>query len=801
MLDRKAKKSIDDLRDILVGKVTDPKSQVEHITTALMYKFMSDLDTKSIEMGGKASFFINDMEKYHWKNFFDSKLSGIERVELYENALKEISLAPSFPSLFREIFKGAFLPFKDPSTLKKFLSNLNDFKYENTEVLGNAYEYLLSFMQSQGDAGQFRTPRNIIEFMVQIINPKKDESILDPACGTGGFLLKSYEHILQSNTKSRIGDLLSASDLVKISKNLVGYDIDPEMTRLALVNMHLNQIKSPNIFEYDSISNDDNWNKYSDIVLANPPFFNPKKISITPHSRFRLNTRKAALLFVDYILQHLKPKGRAAIVVPEGIIFDDSAKAFKKLREMLLEEGLIGVISLPANIFKPYSGVKTSVLIIDKIISKEREDIFIGVAENDGFSLNDKREPINENDLPNILNDIQNYYKNSQTKKSDKFLIVKKQEILSQKYFSFEFNKYAEQDELISNYPIVNLIDLYQLISPTSKIKNKDYLSEGQIPVVDQSEKFIAGYWSKEEDMTNISSPVVIFGDHTRVVKYVDFDFVAGADGIKILKPNPEVLPRFLFYLIKNLELPNLGYSRHYKELKIKKVPLPPLEDQQEIVDELEDYQKVIDGCKQVIENYKPTIDIDPSWDMVELGNISSMQYGLGESAADEGEYRFIRISDIDESGLLKDTDKKYIDINNTDQKYILSRGEILMARTGATYGKCLYFEGKEKSVYAGYLIKISLDNKKIINRFFWYFTQSYLFQKQKEKLVTGGGQPQFNANTIKMLNVPLPPLSIQEELISKIEEERKVIEGNTNLVEIYTQKIQDRINKVWGED
>ena len=332
MLDIETKQNIDELRDILVGKVTDPKSQVEHITTALMYKFMCDLDSKSIEMGGKASFFIGDMEVYHWKNFFDSKLSGADRVDMYENGLKNISQSPSFPTLFRQIFKEANLPFKEPATLKKFLSKLNDFEYENTEVLGNAYEYLLSFMQSQGDAGQFRTPRNIIEFMVQIINPKKDESILDPACGTGGFLLKSFEHILQSNTKSRTGDLLSANDLLRISDNLFGYDIDPEMTRLALVNMYLNQIKSPKIYEYDSISNDDKWNEFSDIILANPPFFNPKKIGITPHSRFRLNTRKAALLFVDYILQHLKPNGRSAIVVPEGIIFDASAKAFKILR-------------------------------------------------------------------------------------------------------------------------------------------------------------------------------------------------------------------------------------------------------------------------------------------------------------------------------------------------------------------------------------------------------------------------------------------------------------------------------------
>ena len=217
-------------------------------------------------------------------------------------------------------------------------------------------------------------------------------------------------------------------------------------------------------------------------------------------------------------------------------------------------------------------------------------------------------------------------------------------------------------------------------------------------------------------------------------------------------------------------------------------------------MEELKQYQKVIDGARQVVDNYKPQIGIDESWEKVKLSEIATMKYGLGESALEKGDYRFIRISDINSSGLLKSNDKKFINISKDDKQYILNEGDILMARTGATYGKCLYFEGNEKSVYAGYLIRITLDKNKILSRFFWYFTQSYIFEKQKEKLVTGGAQPQFNANTIKKIEVPIPPISTQQKLIDIIEKERKIIEGNKKLFEIYTQKIEDRINKIWGE-
>ena len=187
MLDAGTKRKIDSARDILVGKVPDPKAQVEQITTALIYKFMDDMDKESEELGGDAKYFSGDYEQYSWPNLLDKKISGQERLNLYVNAIEAMPSNPHIPQLFKDIFKDAFLPYRDPETLHLFLKEIDGFTYDNSENLGNAFEYLLSILGSQGDAGQFRTPRHIIDFIVEAVDPKKNETILDPACGTAGF--------------------------------------------------------------------------------------------------------------------------------------------------------------------------------------------------------------------------------------------------------------------------------------------------------------------------------------------------------------------------------------------------------------------------------------------------------------------------------------------------------------------------------------------------------------------------------------------------------------------------------------
>src|SRR3970040_2417686 len=194
MLDTDTKRRIDTARDILVGKVPDPKSQVEQITIALIYKFMDDMDAEAEELGGKRKVFPKEFARYGWAKRRRSGLGGHETLNLYAEAIAKMPENPGIPPLFREIFKNAYLPYRDPETLRALLQIIDEFTYDHSERLGDAFEYLLVVLGSQGDPGPFRTPRHIIDFIVAIIDPKKNETVLDPACGTAGLLISFYQH-------------------------------------------------------------------------------------------------------------------------------------------------------------------------------------------------------------------------------------------------------------------------------------------------------------------------------------------------------------------------------------------------------------------------------------------------------------------------------------------------------------------------------------------------------------------------------------------------------------------------------
>lgn len=414
MLGTETRRRIDTARDILVGKVPDPKSQVEQITIALIYKFMDDMDLQAEELGGKRRFFSGEFSQYGWAKLMHSGLGGHEALNLYAEAITRMPENPGIPPLFRDIFKNAYLPYRDPETLRAFLKVIDEFEYDHSERLGDAFEYLLSVLGSQGDAGQFRTPRHIIDFIVHLVDPQKDETILDPACGTAGFLISSYKHILRANSSqagiaanggngdsalhtSQIptakGDLLTPDERKALAENFRGYDISPDMVRLSLVNMYLHGFTDPHIFEYDTLTSQDRWSEHADVILANPPFMTPKG-GIKPHSRFSVKSKRSEVLFVDYILEHLTPTGKAGIIVPEGIHFV-AHSGHLQLRKLLIEGGLLlADITLPHGVFKPYASVKTHILLVDRSLAKRCQSVLFVEIENDGFTQTDTREPV-----------------------------------------------------------------------------------------------------------------------------------------------------------------------------------------------------------------------------------------------------------------------------------------------------------------------------------------------------------------------------------------------------------------------
>ena len=379
---------------------------------------------------------------------------------------------PGIPPLFRDIFNNAFLPYRDPETLRAFLKVIDEFTYDHSERLGDAFEYLLSVLGSQGDAGQFRTPRHIIDFIVSIVDPKKDEVILDPACGTAGFLISSYKHILAANRDADGSSTLTPDDSKRLADNFQGYDISPDMVRLSLVNMYLHGFVDPHIVEYDTLTSEDRWNDFADVILANPPFMSPKG-GIRPHNRFSVQSKRSEVLFVDYMAEHLNPSGRAGIIVPEGIIFQ-SQKAHKQLRKMLVEDSLVAVVSLPGGVFKPYSGVKTSILILDKALARKTDSIAFFKVENDGFDLGDQRRPISENDLPQAQVELTEYFSRLRSGQPlDDFypkmaLVVEKEKVAADGDYNLSGERYRITDSHDARFPMVPLGQVATVIAGQS---------------------------------------------------------------------------------------------------------------------------------------------------------------------------------------------------------------------------------------------------------------------------------------------------------------------------------------------
>ena len=809
MLDTNTKRRIDTARDILVGKVPDPKSQVEQITIALIYKFMDDIDAESEEFGGKRSFFAGEYARYGWAKLMRSGLGGHETLNLYAEAITTMPENPGIPPLFRDIFNNAYLPYRDPETLRAFLKTIDEFTYDHSERLGDAFEYLLSVLGSQGDAGQFRTPRHIIDFIVGILEPKKGETVLDPACGTAGFLISSYKHILAANTDPQGASTLTPDDKGRLAANFKGYDISPDMVRLSLVNMYLHGFTDPHIFEYDTLTSEERWNEYADVILANPPFMSPKG-GIRPHNRFSVKSKRSEVLFVDYMAEHLMPSGRAGIIVPEGIIFQ-SQNAYKQLRKMLVEECLVAVVSLPAGVFQPYSGVKTSILILDKSLAKKSNRIAFFKIENEGFDLGAQRRPIEQNDLPQVQAEIAEYLRRLRAGESvDDFeptqgLIVEKGKLTAEEDYNLSGERYRENGARTSQFSLVPLSEVVEILDSQRKPITKHDRKPGPYPyygatgVLDHVEGYLF-----DEPLVLVGEDGAKWGSGEQSAFPVEGKIWVN-NHAHVLRPrHNRLLDRFLIEVLNKADLtpyvtgvtvPKLNQGK----LRNIQIPLPPLEVQKEIVAEIEGYQKVIAGARAVVDNYRPHIAINPDWPLVSIAELTELEYGFTAKAEAQGDARFIRITDISEDGTLHSKDQKFITLTDEARSFLLKKGDILVARTGATYGKTMLFEEDYPAVFASYLIRLRFLSGRVNPGYYWAFVQSNAYWHQAKALVTGGGQPQFNGHAIKKILLPLPPLELQGQIVAEIEAEQALVNANRELIDRFKKKIQDTLARVWG--
>jgi type I restriction enzyme M protein len=354
-------------------------------------------------------------------------------------------------SIYARYMKHSNFSIPTASLLAEAIKIINDMhiKEQNRDTKGDIYEYLLSQLQTAGKNGQFRSPRHIIRMMVEILNPKYGDKICDPACGTAGFMINAYEHILRNNTAPDLvkaghlaGDYLNENQWKILREGtFYGYDFDQTMVRISLMNMMMHGITSPNIEQKDTLSKRyDEANCY-DVILANPPF----KGSIDESEigeNFRTKTKKTELLFLELMYNILTNSGRCAVIVPDGVLFGNS-KAHKNIRQLLLEKcRLDAVISMPSGVFKPYAGVSTAVLYFTK--GEQTKEVFFYDMENDGFSLDDKRTPQpDKDDIPDIIERFKNRHKEKPADRKKKCFFVPFEEIKSNNY-DLSISKYQE---------------------------------------------------------------------------------------------------------------------------------------------------------------------------------------------------------------------------------------------------------------------------------------------------------------------------------------------------------------------
>jgi type I restriction enzyme M protein len=408
------REKIDALMDILyAGGVNNPSASIEQISYLLFLRMLSERDDIMAGLDKKYKrIFSGKWARYAWGNFVT--LTGDELFDAIRSAIESFHELPGLSETGKLLFNRATLKIYDRPTLRAVVQGLHELDleaHEGQDIKGDMYEYLLSKLAASGTNGQFRTPRHIIDMIVAMVEPKAGERICDPACGTAGFLISAFNHILRTNTKPADlkrgqvdGSLLKTAQWKFIEEQaFTGFDNDAEMVKTGIMNLYLHRLEKADIRFFNPITTGLGGGypgRTFDIILANPPFAGAiQKESIL--GDINLPTRDTELLFVKWFIDHLAPGGRAGIIVPAGVLFG-STNAAKRVREIMLTEcSLNAVIAMPSGVFKPYSGVSTGVLVFEK--GKPTESVWFYDLTADGFSLDDKRNPIDKNDIPDIL--------------------------------------------------------------------------------------------------------------------------------------------------------------------------------------------------------------------------------------------------------------------------------------------------------------------------------------------------------------------------------------------------------------
>lgn len=504
MITGELKNKIDGLWDVFAtGGLTNPLEVIEQITYLMFIHDLDVTDNKKAKdcamLGLPFKSIFSDQVQIGERSIDGQQLKWSVFRDLPANKMYEIVQEWVFPfiknlhsdknSAYSKYMDDAIFKLPTPLVLSRVIDSLDDIyalmgQSTETDIRGDVYEYLLSKISTAGRNGQFRTPRHIISMMVELMNPQPNDIICDPACGTGGFLVGASDY-LQKNYRNDI--LMNKENREHYMNHMFhGFDMDRTMLRIGAMNMMTHGVESPFIEYRDSLSDQNlDKDKYS-MILANPPFKGSLDADSVSADLLKVaNTKKTELLFLALFIRMLKIGGRCACIVPDGVLFG-SSNAHKQIRKTLIENNrLEAVISMPSGVFKPYAGVSTGILIFTKTGHGGTDKVWFYDMKADGYSLDDKRTQVKENDIPDIIERFKHLEKEIDRKRTEQSFFVDKEEIVKNDY-DLSINKYKEVVYEKVEYPPTNEI-LAEIESLNNEI-NKN-IAELKVLLMDGKEE------------------------------------------------------------------------------------------------------------------------------------------------------------------------------------------------------------------------------------------------------------------------------------------------------------------------
>ena len=449
-MDSNTKSIIDRLwLNLATEGISNPLEAIEQITFLLFIKSLDDAELKrerDDNILGVVSKRVFDKEHQHcrWSIF-----RGFDATQMHENMQQSVfpfikSLGDNQDSGYAKYMSDAMYKIPTAQLLQKLVDGIDSLPTESRDTKGDVYEYMLNKLSTSGTNGQFRTPRHIINMMVELMEPNVDDIVIDPACGTAGFLVSAEEYLRNNHQEL----FRNPNHREHFEKNMFfGYDNDRTMLRISAMNLMQHGIENPNIDYKNSITKDNIDKEIATLILANPPFKGMLDETQTSEDLLKLTkkSKKTELLFLALFLRLLKTGGRCASIVPDGVLFG-SSNSHKTIRKEIIEnQKLEAIISMPSGVFKPYAGVSTAIMIFTKTNTGGTDKVWFYDMTADGFSLDDQRQPVKENDIPDIINRFKNRNNEEEQnrKRTDKSFFVTKEEIVENDY-DLSINKYKE---------------------------------------------------------------------------------------------------------------------------------------------------------------------------------------------------------------------------------------------------------------------------------------------------------------------------------------------------------------------